>query len=146
MRKELERKLERIGSIRNADVQIKTKDGALIDCLLSAETVVIHGQACVLSVMQDITERKRSEPRPGLQDHTARERDILALVCQGSGDREIAEKLGLSRNTIRNRIAAIYGKTDVHHRGALVVWARERGFTGDHPPGMGRASVRTNIR
>jgi PAS domain S-box-containing protein len=61
IRKELERELERIGSIRNADVQIKTKNGALIDCLLSAEMVVIHGQACVLSVMQDITERKRSE-------------------------------------------------------------------------------------
>jgi DNA-binding NarL/FixJ family response regulator len=87
-----------------------------------------------------------NKPRAGLQDLTARERDILALVCQGSGDREIAEKLGLFRNTIRNRIAAIYGKTDVHHRGALVVWARERGFTGDHPPGMGRPSVRTNIR
>jgi hypothetical protein len=29
--------------------------------LISAETVSIHGQTCVLSVLQDITERKRSE-------------------------------------------------------------------------------------
>jgi PAS domain S-box-containing protein len=181
-RRQLERELEQVGSIRNADIQMKTRDGASIDCLLSAETVAIDGQTCVLSVMQDITERKRSElelmaaieavrqdtswfsrtvieklanlrqphgsnrPRAGLQDLTARERDVLALVCQGRSDREIAEGLGLSRNTIRNQIAAIYGRTDVHHRGALVAWARERGFTGDRPREMHNPKRRTKVR
>src|SRR3546814_3254005 len=33
----------------------------LLDCLISAEPVVIHDQRCVLGVIQDITERKRNE-------------------------------------------------------------------------------------
>jgi PAS domain S-box-containing protein len=57
----LEAMLKAQGSLRNYDIQLRTKEGALIDCLASAETVTIHGQQCVLSVLQDITERKRSE-------------------------------------------------------------------------------------
>jgi PAS domain S-box-containing protein len=60
-RRELEQQLEKTGSIRNFEIQLRTKEGDLIDCLVSAETVTIHGQACILSVLQDITERKRSE-------------------------------------------------------------------------------------
>jgi DNA-binding CsgD family transcriptional regulator len=57
----LEAVLKTQGNLRNYDIQLRTKEGALIDCLASAETVTIHGQQCVLSVLQDITERKRSE-------------------------------------------------------------------------------------
>lgn len=179
-RKRLEQELEKAGSVRNLEVRMQTKDGGPIDCLVSAETVTIHGQPCVLSVMPDITERKRSEaeliaaieavmqdtswfsrtvieklanlrqphgsnkPSAVLEDFTARERDVLALVCQGLTDGEIAERLGVSRNTVRNQVASIYGKTDVHHRSALVVWARERGFTGDRPLAKRKVSGRKN--
>jgi DNA-binding CsgD family transcriptional regulator len=51
-------------------------------------------------------------------------------MYQGLGDAEIAKKLGLTRNTVRNHVARIYNKTGVHSRAAAVVWARERGFTG----------------
>jgi Bacterial regulatory proteins, luxR family len=46
------------------------------------------------------------------------------------GDADIAQTLGLSRNTVRNHVAALYRKIGVRNRAALVVWARERGFTG----------------
>jgi DNA-binding CsgD family transcriptional regulator len=36
----------------------------------------------------------------------------------------------VSRNTVRNQVAAIYGKVNVHRRSALIVWARERGVRG----------------
>jgi PAS domain S-box-containing protein len=48
-------------SVRNVESRIKTRNGVLIDCLVSVERVSIHGQLCILSVLQDITERKRSE-------------------------------------------------------------------------------------
>jgi PAS domain S-box-containing protein len=57
----LEAALKTQGNLRNYEIQLRTKEGALIDCLASAETVTIHGQPCVLGVLQDITERKRSE-------------------------------------------------------------------------------------
>jgi PAS domain S-box-containing protein len=53
--------LEKTGSIRNLDLKMKAKDGTLLDCLVSSEIVTINDVRCVLCVMLDITERKRSE-------------------------------------------------------------------------------------
>ena len=58
---QFERALEKTGSIRNLDLQMKAKDGTLLDCLVSSEIVTINDQRCVLCVMLDITDRKRSE-------------------------------------------------------------------------------------
>jgi PAS domain S-box-containing protein len=60
-RRQLEQTLEKTGSVHNLELPLRAKDGALIDCLVSAEPATIHGQRCVLSVFQDITERKRTE-------------------------------------------------------------------------------------
>ena len=155
------------GSVRNLEIQMQTKDGGLLDCLVSAETVTIHDQLCVLSVMQDITARKRSEAElfgaieavmkdtswfsrtvieklvairtpgqaekssAGVTDLTARERDVLALMCLGLADKQAAAALGLSLNTARNHVAAIYRKIDVRRRTAAINWARKRGFAAE---------------
>ena len=49
------------GSFRGLDVELKTRDGGFKDYLLSAETVSIQDQPCLLTVMVDITDRKRTE-------------------------------------------------------------------------------------
>jgi DNA-binding CsgD family transcriptional regulator len=36
--------------------------------------------------------------------------------------------MGVSRNTVRNNVARIYGKLGVNRRSAAIIWARERGF------------------
>src|SRR5215217_6265544 len=64
----------------------------------------------------------------GLADLTAREREVLTLVCRGMSDPEIATELRLSRNTVRNHVASLYQKLGVNRRSALIVWARERGI------------------
>ncbi|MGH8151133.1 MAG: PAS domain S-box protein [Rhodanobacteraceae bacterium] len=46
---------------RNLGVSLATRDGDVLDGLLSVEPVTIQDEACVLCVVQDITERKRSE-------------------------------------------------------------------------------------
>lgn len=68
-----------------------------------------------------------------LGDLPARGREVLTLVCRGMADVGIARKLGISRNTVRNHVSALFQRTGVRSRAALVVWARERGFTGDPP-------------
>src|SRR5690606_3010244 len=149
--------------VRDFALQLRCKDGTILDCLASAEAVTIQEKQCVLCVFQDVTERKRTEveliaaiesvmkdaswfsrsiieklaqlrqPQGAgaetgqLADLTPREREILGLICQGLGDPEIATMLGLSRNTVRNHLAAIYSKVGVHRRSAVIVWARERG-------------------
>jgi hypothetical protein len=67
--------------------------------------------------------------------------EVLGLVCSGCSDKEIVKRLGLSRNTVRNHVAMIYSKIDVHRRGAAIVWARERGFTG--PSAQERQALKT---
>eukprot|EP01037_Dinobryon_pediforme_P019462 gene19462-19886_t len=60
-RREIEKKVAESGSFRGYEVQIKTRTGALVTCLASAETVSINGQYCILAAFQDISERKRTE-------------------------------------------------------------------------------------
>ncbi len=182
-RRQLEREVEKSGSVRNLEVQLRNKHEETLDCLISAETVIIHGEECILAVIQDITERKRSEveliaaieavmkdtswfsrtvieklanlrrtggssrPAAELSDLTPRELEVLGLMCQGLSDAEIVKAIKLTRNTVRNHVARIYNKADVHSRAAAVVWARERGFTGSSDrllrpklPGQGRSS------
>lgn len=65
-----------------------------------------------------------------LSDLTEREEDILTLICEGCSDKEMSDRLNLSKHTIRNHIASLYGKIGVNRRAAAVIWARERGFSG----------------
>jgi PAS domain S-box-containing protein len=68
---------------------------------------------------------------PGLDDLTARERDVLALICRGYDDKRIARTLDVAANTVRNHVARIYAKIGVNRRIAAVAWARARGFDGE---------------
>ncbi len=60
---------------------------------------------------------------------TARERDILVLVCEGRSDAEMGRILNLSQNTVRNHLASLFKKIGVNRRSAAVIWARERAIT-----------------
>ena len=178
LREQIERQVKQTGHVRSSDIQLRAKGGGLGTYLLSAETVTIHGQRCVLSVMQDITERKQTEtelmaaiesvmqdtswfgqkiveklasltraggspaPGPELAALSARAREVLGLVAQGLSDEDIAGRLGLTRNTVRNHVFAIYTKIGVHRRSAVVVWARERGLGMQAKPRATRAKTR----
>jgi DNA-binding CsgD family transcriptional regulator/GAF domain-containing protein len=50
---------------------------------------------------------------------TPREREVAALVVDGLADREIAERLHLSRHTVSQHVKRIYRKLDVDSRVAL---------------------------
>ena len=60
-RRQIHEALRREGHVHSLDVRLCTKAGESVDYLLSAETGTIQGEPCVLSVMQDITARKRSQ-------------------------------------------------------------------------------------
>ncbi|NUU36500.1 helix-turn-helix transcriptional regulator [Pseudomonas sp. C2B4] len=67
-------------------------------------------------------------PSVSFTDLTVRERDVLELICEGLADKEIAARLKLAPNTVRNHVATVYSKLDVHSRSEAIVWARERGL------------------
>ncbi|WP_454041775.1 response regulator [Cellulosimicrobium sp. Marseille-Q8652] len=59
---------------------------------------------------------------------TAREHDIVALLCRGSSNAEIATALFLEPSTVKSHLSRIMTKTGARDRVQLVVWAYERGI------------------
>lgn len=64
----------------------------------------------------------------GLQELSRREREVLACVAQGIGNREIASKLSISEKTVKTHLTRIFAKLDVKNRvgAALVFHGGER--------------------
>jgi PAS domain S-box-containing protein len=61
VRRRFEDDLTKAGSVRGFEAKFHPSGGGEIDCLVSAETVTINNERCVLCAFQDITERKRTE-------------------------------------------------------------------------------------
>ncbi len=66
-------------------------------------------------------------PRPALTD---RERDILAQLAQGLGNRDIAKKLFISEATVKTHLGRIYDKLGVDTRAGAVAVAKEQRLLG----------------
>ena len=59
--KQIAATLKEYGRIQEVEMQVKTKDGAILDGLFSGELIESQGKKYFLTVMIDITERKRAE-------------------------------------------------------------------------------------
>jgi RNA polymerase sigma factor (sigma-70 family) len=59
----------------------------------------------------------------GLNALTEREREVLDLLAQGLTNKEIAEKLVITTNTVKRHLKAIFEKLDVHTRSAATARA-----------------------
>ena len=78
-----------------------------------------------------IAELQPQAPLPDLPPEamlTARETEILKLVAEGLGNREIAERLFLSRYTVECHVKHIYRKLAVRSRTHAVTEGRMRGL------------------
>ena len=53
--------LEKKGRVENFELEFRRKSGETGSALLTIEPITINGEACILSVTTDITERKRAE-------------------------------------------------------------------------------------
>lgn len=59
---------------------------------------------------------------------TGRERDVLALLADGLTNREIANRLGIGAETVKDHVASLYRKFDVRDRVSAVREAERLGF------------------
>ena len=59
---------------------------------------------------------------------TVREREVLALITQGLGNAEIAERLSISEKTVRNHVSNLFDKLGVWTRAQAMVFAHDHGF------------------
>jgi len=108
----------------------------------------------LLSTIRDVAEganpiQNTLTSRPNLADHiilqfqrlfeerqsqgsfdrlTMREREILIYLAHGLMNRQIAQKLRISEQTIKNHVTSILRKLDVNSRSQAVTSARNQGF------------------
>ncbi|MGE5681637.1 MAG: PAS domain S-box protein [Bacillota bacterium] len=60
-REKMIRKMQREGLVQNMELNFRKKTGEIITCLVSCRQIIIKGQVCILSVLNDITEKKLQE-------------------------------------------------------------------------------------
>lgn len=82
--------------------------------------------------------------------HPLRDR-VIVLLSFKSGlddldDTAIADRLSISRNTVRNHVASIYAKIGTSRRSGAVVWGRERGMGLKRDLELGYDVLADNLR
>jgi DNA-binding NarL/FixJ family response regulator len=68
---------------------------------------------------------------PALSTLTPRELEVLGMLVQGLTNKELADALFISPNTVKRHLKAVYEKLDVHTRAAAVAKAVSSGQIGD---------------
>ena len=72
------------------------------------------------NAMSKRAEEKQQFPAPAL---TSRELEVLKLVAKGMSNREIADELYISENTVKNHVRNILEKLHLHSRMEAVIYA-----------------------
>ncbi|MFO1397504.1 MAG: response regulator transcription factor [Burkholderiales bacterium] len=73
---------------------------------------------------------------PALEGLTLRQRDVLGLLVKGLPNKLICRNLGLSENTVKTHLAAVFGVLGVHSRTQALLRVQQLGVRLDlHRPG-----------
>ena len=117
--------------------------GALADALrespdfeivgVAASTSDVRGSADVVLVAREWDETP-SAGRPARRDTivgtllSSREREVLALLADGLGNKQIAARLGISTNTVKTHLELLFEKLGVSSRAEAVATGVRRGL------------------
>jgi DNA-binding NarL/FixJ family response regulator len=91
--------------------------------LFAAIHAAAQGRPALSGPVADRVMASLRSPRPAL---TGRERDILAQLATGLGNREIARALYISEATVKTHLRRIYDKLGVDTRAGAVAVAKEQ--------------------
>jgi DNA-binding NarL/FixJ family response regulator len=115
-------------AVKNGASGYLLKDSS-IDEVAQAIRVVADGQSLIspsmaIKLLDEFKQMTRSDrqqvPTPRLTD---RELEVLKLVAQGLNNREIAKRLFISENTVKNHVRNILEKLQLHSRMEAVMYA-----------------------
>lgn len=65
---------------------------------------------------------------PSFEDLSLREQEVLALLCEGLSNKQIAQELYLSVRTVENHLSNLYAKLEINSRTEAAVLALQQGW------------------
>jgi DNA-binding NarL/FixJ family response regulator len=116
--------------------------------LIRAIRVVASGEALLSPavtsrLIAEFAARTRSaKPVAGLDELTAREREVVSLVASGLSNEEIAGRIYVSQSTVKTHVARAMTKLGARDRAQLVVISYETGLVR---PGWAEADLRSRV-
>ena len=100
-------------------------------------------------VMEAAMGPRADEARPAAQsppdDLTERELEVIGLVAEGLGNREIAETFVISEKTVKTHIGHILAKLGLKDRTQLAIYALRHGLAGDSGEPGGSGDTRGDV-
>lgn len=97
--------------------------GAALNALAAGLVVIDPGMALDLSL-----DPPGSPPPPLLDPLTPRETEVLQLLAQGLPNKQIAQRLGISPNTVKFHVNALFSKLAAASRTEAVIRASQLGL------------------
>ncbi len=117
-----------------AEAQARGADGFLsksasADDILQAITLALAGQPCFPTSSNHYAALQPQGDAPAaLPTLTARQTEVLALLCMGKSNKVIARDLALSENTVRVHVSAIFSQLGVNSRSTALLTAQRLGL------------------
>lgn len=108
------------------------KDAQKADMLAAIQAVgrgeAIFSPAIATRLIDFFAAPRPAVPPQAFSELTEREREILDLIAKGHSNTEIATRLVLSPNTVRNYVSNVFSKLQVADRAQAIIRARESGL------------------
>jgi DNA-binding NarL/FixJ family response regulator len=109
------------------------KDASLDEFLVGVQAVLSGHRAIgagIISNLLDRLEHPTTQPSQlGGRQLSRTELEILAMIGHAQSISSIALSRGISHKTVRNHLAKIYRKLELHSRTEAMLWAARQGLT-----------------
>ena len=98
---------------------------------------VFRGEAPISSplaakILNEFINRNQENQKSPEETLTLREKEVLTLIAEGASNKEIAYKLNISENTVKNHLRNIMEKLHLQNRVQLAVFAVKKGIVKDN--------------
>jgi DNA-binding NarL/FixJ family response regulator len=77
---------------------------------------------------------REEKPRPGPDELTERELEVLRLIARGLNNQQIARELTISEKTVKTHVSSILGKLGLEDRTQAAIYALKKGLAPNAGP------------